>query len=506
MLIMMKSLVATMLLVFGSMSLAAAELGGVDFSVKDGDTGEIVPCRIHLIDANRKAVKPMGLTVPYWKDHFVCEGTATVQIPAGEYQYEIERGPEYAVIKQPFRVVAGETTRVEASLKRITNLASQGWWSGETHIHRPLADVPLLMRAEDLHVGVVMTWWNDQTQWAKNPVPEQRIVSNRTQMSNNTQMFDILGGEDERGGGALLFSGLKAPLPIIGGQRESPPSVKWLHIAKQDGAWVDAEKPFWWDFPVWLSTGKLDSIGIANNHMNRGGMYPGGEAWGRSRDRDQFPEPLGNGLWTQAIYYHALNAGFRVPPSAGSASGVLPNPVGYNRMYAKVDGELTWEKWWSAVRAGRVFITNGPLLRVTSNRQAPGNVFKSDEPLVVTIEGEIDSRDPIAAIELVQNGRIERLDALPAKITLTESGWFLVRVVTNVPNTFRFASTGPWYVEIGDANPPIRQESCEFFRQWIDERIDSLRQSLKSDQERRDVLPVFEAARQFWADRSKAAR
>ena len=28
------------------------------------------------------------------------------------------------------------------------------------------------------------------------------------------------------------------------------------------------------------------------------------------------------------IYYHLLNCGLRVPPSAGSASGVLPNPVG----------------------------------------------------------------------------------------------------------------------------------------------------------------------------------
>ena len=42
---------------------------------------------------------------------------------------------------------------------------------------------------------------------------------------------------------------------------------------------------------------------------------------------------MGVGYWVQEIYYHLLNCGLRVAPSAGSASGVLPNPVGYNRVY-----------------------------------------------------------------------------------------------------------------------------------------------------------------------------
>ncbi|HTI50507.1 MAG TPA: hypothetical protein VL475_06135 [Planctomycetaceae bacterium] len=481
--------------------IGAAEPGRVEFSVRDRQTQEIVPCRIHLQDANGKPVKPAGLTLPFWKDHFACEGTAEIEIPAGEYRYEIDRGPEYATIRKPLTVAGAAVPRVEETLTRIADLAREKWWSGETHIHRPLADVPLLMRAEDLHVGVVMTWWNDRNPWKDVPLPELPVT-----VFDGYRMYDALGGEDERGGGALLMSGLKKPLPIAGSKSESPPSVKWLLAAKGAGAWVDAEKPFWWDFPVWLSAGRLDSVGLANNHMNRAGMYAGGEAWGRPRDRDLFPEPLGNGYWTQAIYYHALNAGFRLPPSAGSASGVLPNPVGYNRMYAYVDGELTWGNWWSAVRAGRVFVTNGPLLRLTASGQSPGSVFQSENPLQVVIDGRLDSRDPIAAIELVQNGRVERLSGFPAKVTLRESGWFLVRVRADVPQTFRFASTGPWYVEIGGSQPAIERESCEFFRQWTEERIDALRQTLTSDEERREVLPAFEAASRFWAERAAQGR
>ena len=89
---------------------------------------------------------------------------------------------------------------------------------------------------------------------------------------------------------------------------------------------MDIEKPFWWDVPIWLASGKIDTIGIANNHMCRDWVYfnprTGGEAWGRPRDVKRLPHPHGNAHWTQEIYYHALNAGLRVPPSAGSASGV----------------------------------------------------------------------------------------------------------------------------------------------------------------------------------------
>ena len=75
------------------------------------------------------------------------------------------------------------------------------------------------------------------------------------------------------------------------------------------------------------------------------------------------PGPAGNGWWTQEIYYHLLNAGLRLPPSAGSASGVLPNPVGHNRVYVGLGaGKLSYSAWLEGLRKGHCFVTNGPLL------------------------------------------------------------------------------------------------------------------------------------------------
>lgn len=481
---------------------ALTQAASIQIHVQDGDTGGALPCRVHLADASGQPVHPPGY--PFWHDHFVCDGTATLDLPPGEYRAVVERGPEYHVTTNVLRVTASDPASSRTiRLERLTDLTREGWWSGDLHVHRPLNDIELLMRGEDLHIAPVITWWNSRGPWASTPMPRQRVVR-----FDANRFYAPLAGEDERGGGALLYFGLNAPLPLDGSSREFPPSLAFLRQAKETdpaavsgpvGAWAEIEKPFWWDVPIWLASGLVDSVGIAHNHLQRGGVLEN-EAWGRLRDRSQYPGPQGNGRYTQALYYHILNSGLRLPPSAGSASGVLPNPVGYNRAYVHVEGELTWEKWWSGLRAGRVFVSNGPLLRVGANGQWPGHVFTTNRSFSVLIEGALDSREPIAAVELVRNGRVEPF-TLPGRITMDESGWFLVRAIADVPHTFRFASTGPWYVEIPDARTPlrpVRKESAQFFLDWTRERAKSVAAAVTNAAERAAALEPVHAAERFW--------
>src|SRR5205085_272364 len=187
------------------------------------------------------------------------------------------------------------------------------------------------------------------------------------------------------------------PLAITEAGREYPSPMKFVEEARRhQGAWIDVEKPFWWDVPVWLASGQVDSIGLSNNHMCRERMYES-EAWGKPRVVERLPPPLGNGFWSQEIYYHLLNCGVRLPPSAGSASGVLPNPVGYNRVYVHLGPELKYDAWWEGLRAGRSFVTNGPLLRVRANGQLPGHVFTAPagKELRIDLTANLTTRDPI---------------------------------------------------------------------------------------------------------------
>jgi hypothetical protein len=473
-----------------------------------GEDGKPLPCRIHLKDAAGKPVRAPKL--PFFRDHFVCPGTATVALAAGTYRYEIERGPEYARQDGSITVKAAPVER-RVVLKRIDDLAKRGWYGGELHVHRPVEDIKLLMRAEDLHVAPIITWWNNRNLWKGRELPKQTLVR-----FDGDRFYDVMAGEDEREGGALMFFGRKSPLAITGSTREYPSPMKFVAAARgHKGVWIDVEKPFWWDVPVWLASGQVDSIGLANNHMCRSRMYED-EAWGRPRDAKRLPPPRGNGLWTQEIYYHILNCGLRLPPSAGSASGVLPNPVGYNRVYVHTGTPLTWEKWWAGLKAGRSFVTNGPLLLCTANGKPPGHVFTSDPDaggVRVALNCRLRSNDPVSKIEIIQNGRIVRTTSakLPAtgsnlgQLTFKQSGWFLVRAIAAEKRTFRFASTAPFYVEIGPHKKRISKRSVEFFQTWVEERIKRVPLKLKDQAKLKEVLAHHEAARKFWAKLAKAA-
>jgi hypothetical protein len=269
---------------------------------------------------------------------------------------------------------------------------------------------------------------------------------------------------------------------------------------------VDAEKPFWWDLPVWIAHGKIDSIGLCNNHMQRDGMLDN-EAWGKPRDRLSFPAPHGNGLWSQAIYYKLLDCGLRIPPSAGSASGVLPNPVGYNRVYVHCGKNLTYDAWWENLKAGQVVVTNGPLIRDPRlNGKLPGHVFQADAGQSVHLQATLNLsvRDKVDYLEIVQDGLVVHQVRLQdwAKsggqlppVEFDRSGWILIRAVTGNPKTYRFASTGPWYVEVAGERR-ISRKAAQFFFDWVYER--ARRIELPAGEKRDAVLQYHRAARDYW--------
>ena len=489
----------------------------VTITVTDEDTGKRIPCRVHLVNSVGQAVQPKNW--PFWHDHFVCNGRVTVRVDPGSYVLQIERGPEYAKITTPLTVAPASNQKLEATLKRLVNMASENWWSGELHVHRSKEHIELIMQAEDIHVAPVITWWNMNNLWKGRRVPVPATVH-----FDETRYYDLMAGEDEREGGALLYFHLNRPLRIARARREYPSPMKYVIQAKKrhHNAWIDVEKPFWWDMPTWIASGLIDSIGLANNHMCRDQMLET-EAWGKARDIGRLPAPLGNGWWSQEIYYHLLNCDIRIPPSAGSASGVLPNPVGYNRVYVHVERPFNITKWWESLRSGRSFVTNGPLLQVQANGQHPGHVFSIDEhprSLNVQLSCELVSRDLVGWIEVIKNGVVVSRESFspqegslkqnapqPAAIRLkTElpllefksNGWFLVRVVIDNPATFRFASTAPFFVERKGHPRRVSKTSAWFFLEWVRQRIQRI--DLAEGPRRTNVLSYHEEAVRYWQD------
>jgi len=431
-------------------------------------------------------------------------------VKPGTYTWEIERGPEFQRAAGEITVAENLPANVRVKLLRISHLRDKGWYSGDLHVHRPVDQIQQLMRAEDLDFAPVITWWN-------RPAGETAPVPQTAFRFDGHRLYTIMAGEDEREGGAILYFGLKQPLDLTVKSREFPSPMHFLAIARRrdKAVWADIEKPFWWDVPCWLASGKMNSIGLANNHMCRSQMYQS-EAWGRPRDVSRLPGPVGNGYWTQEIYYHALNCGLRLPPSAGSASGVLPNPVGYNRVYVRLDDQqLTRDAWFRGLASGRCFVTNGPLLQVRANGSDPGDVLKlrAGQPLQVTLRIALTSSDPVRAVEVIHNGRrIQQVacsqqvtQELSTTLTLDEPGWLLVRAIASVDSTFRFASTAPWYIQSAAGQRRISRTSAQFFLDWVDQRIERVRGNVTDTGRLRAVLEPHENARVFWQNRVRMA-
>jgi len=485
----------------------AARKGEIEIRVVDQQSQQPVAVRMHLKGPQGRAIKPPG--VPFWKDHFVFPGKIVLSLAPGNYTFEMERGPEYRIRTGYFIIKPNAADNKQVEMQRFVNMKNEGWWSGDLHIHRSEKDIPLLMQAEDLHIAPVITWWNKTNLWADKPLPNPALKT-----AGTDRYYHLLAGEDERRGGALLFFNLDKPLTIESAKPESPSSAMFLlEATKTPRAHIDIEKPFWWDVPMWIASQKVNSIGLCNNHLWRNGMLPN-EAWGKPRPKIRYPDPHGNGIWSQDLYYRLLESGHRIPPSAGSASGVLPNPVGYNRVYVHCGDKLDYAQWWEGLKAGRVVVTNGPMLRPRVNGQLPGHVFtaKAGESVELTISLNLSLRDKVEYLEVVKNSKVVdqvRLSdyakaggKLP-KLTFEESGWMLIRAVTSNPKTYRYASTGPYYVEIGE-KPRISRTASQFFLDWVYERARQIA-ALPNQQERDAILIYHRAARDYWQKRLDSA-
>lgn len=504
---------------FAASGALAARGGVLRLRVIDADTQEPVAARMHLKDQRGRPVRPPK--APYWRDHFVFDGEIALELRRGHYTFLLECGPEYKNYRGYFDIDDNADDDELVEMHRYADLSAEGWWAGDLDVRRPPDDMQLLMRAEDLHLAAVTSWRRERTKWF--PAKERRAggvsplrIQDKPQgliTFDENRCFSILAGEDARAGGSLLFFDLEKPLDLSGASSEYPSSGQLLIAAKdQPGVKIVAENAFWWDLPMWLASGRLDAMIVAGDHLQRRGVTDN-EAWGKPRDEVAFPPPQGNGRWSEKIWYHALNCGLRIAPAAGSGTGEVENPLGYNRAYVHCGDEFSWDKWWENLKAGRVFITNGPLLRTRVQGEPPGHVFhgQKGQTLTFQIALSLSTREPIDYLEIIKNGRplhTVRLDEFREKkgklppVNFQESGWFLLRVVTNTPDTYRYATTAPYYVEF-DYQPRVSRKSAQFFLDWTLERAKQLHLS-KPDQQA-DVLRYHRAAYEFWKKKFAAA-
>lgn len=467
------------------------------------------PARYYLTDASGKLWTPAQAIV-YRRgkeEHFVTGRGFEIELPAGTYTLTAERGPEYKPFRTTIQAAADRARSVRVALPQWIQMNRRGWYSGDLHNHRAVEETPLLLLAEDLNLTPVISDWV----WDNAQRPFRPPQGDPIRYADPVHVYSVLDKEVERlkaGPGAVDLLGLRKPIPFDG-YSLSPPNDVFTRQAHEQGGWVDAEKIVWRDIAALAALGHIDFAGIVHNHFNRQGVELETDSWGMiPKERAEYKTPAGMPLWSMDVYYRFLNCGFRLPVSAGSATGVKAAPPGYNRVYVNTGGRFDYETWFRGLKAGRSFATNGPMVFLTVNGQEPGAVlrFAKGSRQRIQVRVEASSRTPMDRLEILFRGRVVSTARAPGMIraeyatTVGESGWFAVRVFEKYDGTIRFAHTSPVYVEF-EGDRGIGREDAQFFLDWIKRETSYYRghEGFRQPSHRQEMLDLFESARQVYA-------
>jgi TolB protein len=223
---------------------------------------------------------------------------------------------------------------------------------------------------------------------------------------------------------------------------------------------------------------------------------------------------------TAAVWYQLLNLGFRIPAAGGTDAmanySSLRGPVGMNRTYARVpEGPLAAEEWLGALKGGRSFATNGPLLGFSlGGAQIGDELHFAGAQSKIAFSVRLRSIVSVDHLELVCNGRVVKsfvgrtpIDhgEFSGNIAMKDSGWCVVRASTDnaaypVLDNYVYATTSPVYADIS-GHPPRSPVDARYFVAWIDRMAEttSAYPDWNSEEERRGVLRRLAEARAKFA-------
>ncbi|MHC4890876.1 MAG: CehA/McbA family metallohydrolase [Planctomycetota bacterium] len=485
---------ATLVLILTAVSFvfAAEKAVVLNSEVVDADTGELLAHRMYIRAKNGKwyfpkSASPDGSAVVYRKQNWVNKNSMemhttlsahpfTIELPSGQYTVTIERGKEYFPVTRTV-IVGTEPITLKFQLKRWVNMAQLGWYSGDTHVHRTLEELPNVQLAEDLNVSFPLLYW--VTKAFQPPSTGDKSISRKVQPRlisiDKTHVIYPLNTEYE------IFS-VKGKSHTLGA----------FFVLNHKSVFQEGVPPVA-SIMMLVPIMNIDLFELANNHLWRtefafsqfGEVAP--KFMEVETDSKGFTE-LGWIEYGFKNYYALLNCGFRLRPTAGTASGVHPVPLGFGRVYVKLKGGFDYDMWIQGLNEGRSFVTTGPMLFVRINSFEPGHIFHQPAEFAATysVVGTAQSIYPLERIEIVVNGRVAKTvearniqmlsgaysNRINENMNVATSSWIAVRCFERRPDgRIRFAHTGPFHVEVEERPLQPGKAEIDFLIKRMQEQI-----------------------------------
>jgi hypothetical protein len=396
--------------------------------------------------------------------------------------------------------------------ERWSHIHKRGWYSGDTHTHFLDPQTGMLeMRAEDLDVLNILA-----TKWGGLVTNVEHFTGVPSPLSTPDHIVYVGGENRHRWLGHTILLGINrlvhplswgGPPPGVLGGHDYPPMAKLA-----DGAHAQGGFASWAHFPfpsgelaVDLALEKIDSIDLIT--------------WG-----DAFAEEDRSGEGAAKMWYRFLNCGFRIPATAGTDKMYNTQVIGSVRTYVKLDGEFSYAAWLDGIRAGRTFVTTGPILELEADGLEPGDTIAARAGDTIRVRVEASSRLPVDWIEVVMGGEVvARKDnaskaislALEAEVTVSQSTWIAARAygarlqpyqtspVLGYPGIPLMAHTSPVYISV-DGKPPRSPQDAEVLMRGTDRAIEWARTTAKylDESQRREVIELYESAKKVYLEQT----
>jgi hypothetical protein len=369
-------------------------------------------------------------------------GAVDVEVVAG-----FDRPPHRARLE-----IDPSTGRLELPLDRAMDLHAGRWVTADTHVHFLAPSTALLQAAaEDVDVvNLLAAQWGDLfTNVTDLPLGSMADPSGRRVV--------VVGTENRQNMlGHLALLGARRPVhPLASAGPPEDRMAGQLSVLLADwadrcrdagGLVVAAHFPLpYAEIAADIVAGKIDALET---------------------------QALAPGLDDPAVFewYRFLNLGYRLPIVAGTDKMSAEVPVGAVRAYTHLltDEALTFDGWAAAVRAGRTFVTSGPILELAVDGHEPGDVIRLRSAGRVEVSARARAAQPlISDLELVVNGRVVAATsaadgsagstelALRETIEVATGSWIAARSrsgseIRSAFATSMAAHTSPVYVEVED--------------------------------------------------------
>lgn len=293
----------------------------------------------------------------YW----IVPGSLEMVLPEGEWNLTILHGPEYMPIRETLKITADQKTQKNYHLSRWTNMPEKGWYSGDDHVHARLIssedarNLLLYSQAVDIHVSNILEMGDHmRTYYAQRGFgPEFRV----------------------QGGIHWLVPGQEDPRSVLG-------HAIGLNLKSKVR---DLDRYLLND---WIAQEIHQQGGLyGHTHMGANACVVHREmALFTPMEFVDFNSIMQANLGTE-LYYEMLNLGFKMTASAG-ADTPYGGTIGAVRVYANVGSEKDFlpDAWFEAVRRGKTFVTNGPMIEFCVEDSLPGDeiTVTEDRPLRVS--------------------------------------------------------------------------------------------------------------------------